>query len=68
MTDRTTAFPIVYEVAPFRRVWIVRRRGSHLETLHVSREEAIGRAQALCRLESRAELVILDPESRRRAG
>lgn len=54
--------PVVYEVAPFRRVWIVRRRGSYQETLHLTREEAVDRARTLCRLESAAELVIVEPE------
>lgn len=68
MNDRSVPLPVVYEVEPFRKVWIVRRRGSNLETLHVSRAEAIDRAETLCRLESRAEMVILDPAPRRLAG
>lgn len=62
-TSERAVSPVVYEVAPFRRVWIVRRRGSHQETLHLTREEAVDRARTLCRLESAAELVIVDPDS-----
>ncbi len=62
--ERPTPVPVVYEVAPFRHVWIVRRRGSHQETLYLTREEALDRARTLCRTELGAELVIVDPEPR----
>lgn len=63
--DRPTSNPVIYEVAPFRHVWIVRRRGSHQETLYLTREEAVDRAKTLCRSESRAELIIHDFEPQR---
>lgn len=58
--DRITRMPVVYEVAPFRNVWIVRRRGSQLETLYVTRQEALDRAEALCRVDDQAEMVVLE--------
>jgi hypothetical protein len=58
-SNRSTVLPIVYEVAPFRHVWIVRRRGSYQETLYLTREEALDRARTLCRMDE-GELVILD--------
>lgn len=60
--DRIAQVPVVYEIAPFRNVWILRRRGSQLETLYVNREEAIDRAAALCRVDDRAEMVVLETE------
>jgi hypothetical protein len=65
--DRLARIP-VYEVVPFRNLWIVRRRGGQQETLHASREQAIDRARALCRRESRAELVIIEPDEPAPAG
>jgi hypothetical protein len=56
--------PVVFEVAPFRHVWILRRRGSYQETLYLTREEALERAETLCRLEGPAELVVMDREIR----
>lgn len=60
--DRIAQVPVVYEIAPFRNVWILRRRGSPLETLYVSREEAIDRASAQCRVDDRAEMVVHETE------
>lgn len=60
--DRIAQVSIVYEITPFRNVWILRRRGSPLETLYVNREEAIDRASALCRVDDRAEMVVLETE------
>lgn len=60
--DRLARVPVVYEIAPFRNVWILRRRGSQLETLYVRRDEAIDRAAALCRVDDGAEMVVLETE------
>ncbi|MGH7577776.1 MAG: hypothetical protein ACREM1_21980 [Longimicrobiales bacterium] len=54
--------PVVYEIAPFRNIWILRRRGSPLETLYVKRQQAIDRAAAMCRMDDRAEMIVLDAE------
>ena len=50
----------VYEVEPFRTVWLVRRRGSREEQLYTTREAAVERGYELCRLDGCAELVIRD--------
>lgn len=60
--DRIAHAPVVYEVAPFRNVWILRRRGSPLETLYVDRADAIDRAAAFCRINDHAEMVVLEKE------
>jgi hypothetical protein len=52
----------VYEIMPFRSVWILRRRGAREEVMFPTREEAIDRAETLRRSDAAAELVITEPD------